>query len=128
MKLNIKTKLPFGLRLAKVGMEKSTQKIRVGSSLLSKGQIVIAWNQVKTSVAALRHNYKWPDQSHAEFNLFSYTTIPGQIHGTVYVYRELANGELAIAKPCKACRDFLQWIGIKKIVYTDYGTYRIEKL
>ena len=128
MKRHEHKNLPFGIRMARVGMLKSTHKIRVGAALVNKKNVVIAWNGTKTSPAALRHNYRWADQSHAEFNLFSHTIIPGSVNGTVFVIRELADGSLATAKPCEKCREFLKFMGIKKIVYSMYDKIVKEKL
>jgi deoxycytidylate deaminase len=121
-------KLPFGMRMARVGMLKSAHKIKVGAALVSKGKIIVAWNMTKTSPAALRHNYRWADQAHAEFNLFSHTVVPGDTEGTVFVIRELADGSLATAKPCDKCREFLKFMGIKRIVYSMYNEIVKEKI
>ena len=63
-----------------------------------------------------------PPRSHAEIDLFRrirYLNIDFK-HVTVYIYRELKNGQMAIAKPCKACEQCLRDLGIVKICYTDY--------
>jgi hypothetical protein len=124
-------KLPYGLRAAKIGAEKSTTKpFKVGAALLYKSNVVIAWNSDKGSPGAARW-FKYPaGGTHAEFRLFTnYLLERLPIAGTVYIYRQLANGSTALAKPCMACRTMLSALGIKSIVYTDYNdTYIKEKL
>lgn len=70
-----------------------------------------------------------PSRSHAEVNLYRkirYLDIDfSKI--TVYVYRELKNGELALAKPCPACEQALRSLGIKKVAYTVDGGYVSER-
>lgn len=39
---------------------------------------------------------------------------------SIYIYRELCDGSLALAKPCKACSQALKHAGITKIYYTGY--------
>jgi len=46
--------------------------------------------------------------------------IPGC---SVYVYRETANGDLALAKPCDECLAVLIEVGIKNIFYTTPDGY-----
>jgi hypothetical protein len=117
-----KLKLPFGLRAAKLGMERANKSLdfRVGAALVSKGHVIIACNSYKTS-PAIRRWYKYDDQSHAEWNLFSHTDENTRVKGVVYVYRELADGSFGLARPCKYCRMFLKSIGIRKVIYTGYG-------
>lgn len=38
---------------------------------------------------------------------------------TIYVYRELKNGSIALSKPCSACMNVIRDLGIGYIVYTD---------
>lgn len=126
----ISRELPFGLRLAKLGMRKSPYKIKVGASLIDKSKYIISWNQKKTCPSVKReHGYKYENMSHAEFNLFSHSNeIIGKVKGTVYVYRELADGSLAMSRPCTSCLSYLKKLGIKKVVYTTYGSFEEEKI
>lgn len=136
--MSYKNELPFGLRMAKIGSEKATGKWRIGASLVDKGRIIIAWNSLRTSPAHLQNGYRFPDQSHAEFNLFCRTSVRGnQItdisptpssRGVVYVYRTDARGQLALARPCKFCLQFLSRAGIKNICYTIANGWQKEKI
>lgn len=37
---------------------------------------------------------------------------------TIVVYRELANGSLACAKPCTICKNIMLNFGVKKVIYS----------
>lgn len=125
----ISRKLPLGLRLAKVGMRKSPYKIKVGACLVDKSKYIISWNQKKTCPSVKRiHGYKYDNMSHAEFNLFSHSHELKDVKGTVYVYRELADGSMALSRPCPFCINYLKKMGIKKICYTIYGDFKEERI
>lgn len=48
---------------------------------------------------------------------------------TIYVSRFSKNGNTALAKPCKYCLEFIESVGIKRIVYTtDNGTETINNV
>lgn len=127
-----KLKLPVGLRAAKIGMEKADPNLefRVGAALLYRGHILVAWNKSRTAPSAKKwYKYYEDGQSHAEWNLFSHGLLEQvPIRGTVYIYRELADGSLALARPCSSCISFLKSVGIKTIVYTIYDGWVKEKL
>lgn len=111
-------KLPFGLRLARVGMLKSTHKIRVGAALLErKGSITISGNTTKTD-PKIKTWYRFLNQNHAEFGLFNKTIGLNKVKGTVFIYREFADGKPALARPCKSCITMLQYYGVRVIIYT----------
>ena len=125
----ISSRLPLGLRLARMGMRKSPYKIKVGASLVDKTKYIISWNQKRTCPSVKRiHGYKYDNMSHAEFNLFSHSHELSKVKGTVFVYRELADGSLAMARPCQYCLNFLKSLGITKICYTVYGDFKEERI
>lgn len=109
------SRIPFGLRMAKMAMTKSNCKIKVGASLVSKGRIILGYNQQKSSPRAVQW-YKYIDQSHAEFNLFARMIPP--VKGIVSIFRQFANGQMALARPCPYCINMLKFYGIKTIRYT----------
>lgn len=47
---------------------------------------------------------------------------------TIYVYREHANGTLAMARPCKGCMSLIRGCGIKKVYYTTCDGYAEETI
>ena len=125
-------KLPYGLRAAKVAAERSTQPFKVGACLEFQNQLIVAWNQSKTSPKAARwYEFYEGGQSHAEFNLFSnfiLDKLPLK-RAKVYVYRQLpSTGALALARPCKYCIQMLRFYSILDIMYTVPGGYVQEKL
>jgi hypothetical protein len=124
-------KLPFGLRLAKEGSKRSNCTMKIGAALVNHEKILISWNTLVSSPAILYHGYRFPNQNHAEFGLFSFTHNREivKVKGKIFVYREFADGQPALARPCYNCRDFLKNVmGIKTVVYTtDFGWTK-EKL
>lgn len=102
--------------------------------VLAKGQ-----NSNKTHTEQAKYNiwrYKncgnryLPDKSHAELAALvkiKYLDIDfSKVH--VYVYRELRDGSIAIAKPCPACMAAIKKMGIKHLHYTTNDGYCYEKL
>jgi hypothetical protein len=39
------------------------------------------------------------------------------------VVRLNAKGELRLARPCKRCSEFIQHVGIKKVIYSVWGGF-----
>ena len=73
-----------------------------------------------------------PARSHAECNLYRKIRFLDIDFSrvSVYIYRELKNGELGMARCCPACMAALKSLGIKKICYTTdvgYAEERIEQ-
>lgn len=71
-----------------------------------------------------------PPRSHAEVNLYRkirYLDIDFS-RITVYIYRETANGKIAMARCCPACMEALKSLGIKKICYTTDDGYAEEHI
>lgn len=69
-----------------------------------------------------------PARSHAEIEIFRrirYLNVDFK-HVTVYIYRELKNGHMALAKPCLSCERCLRDLGVRVICYSDYDGY-VEK-
>jgi len=120
------SKLPFGLRMAKMAQEQSQYKIKVGAALVNGSKVIIAWNENKTSPAIVRLKYPWHSSLHAETNLFGHLAPP--VKGYVYVYRAWQNGRLALARPCECCMVVLKLYGIKKCCYTIEDGWQWEKI
>ena len=123
------SKLIFGLRLAKLGWERSDCDVKVGAAYVRGGTSIVSCNKRKSTPAARRCRYPYFDTTHAEFSLFNHVML-GEVPlgGTVYVYRELADGTLAMAKPCDSCLRMLTNLGVKSIVYTIDNHWFKEKL
>ena len=46
----------------------------------------------------------------------------------IYVYRELRNGKLGMARPCSACMAAIKQLGIKHVHYTTDSGYAAERI
>ena len=46
----------------------------------------------------------------------------------IYIYRELRNGKLGMARCCPACFEMIKSLGIKTITYTTNEGYAVEHL
>ena len=67
---------------------------------------------------------------HAEISALSHIMNKKDIdwkNCSIYVYRELKNGDKAIAKPCKSCEALIKSLGIRKIYYTTYNGFAEER-
>ncbi len=71
-----------------------------------------------------------PPRSHAEVNLLRKIRFLDIDFSrvSVYIYRELKNGELGMARCCPACMAALKSLGIKKICYTTDDGYAEERI
>ena len=69
-----------------------------------------------------------PARAHAEIQLYRkirFLNVPFK-DVTVYIYRELKDGSLAIAKPCSGCEKALLSLGIRVVCWTESNGY-VEK-
>ena len=103
----------------------------IGCIAVYKGSVLAkSWNTNKTHTAQSRFNvYRYknsgnnylPEKCHAEvgvINKIKYLDIDfSKVH--LYIYRELRDGTIAMARPCPAC---LAAIKEKKIKYIHYTT------
>lgn len=73
---------------------------------------------------------KKPARAHAEVQLvrkIRYLDVDFK-DVIVYIYRELKNGDIALAAPCKACQAALEQLGIRTVCYTDTNNYVEKKI
>lgn len=113
---------------------------RIGCVISYKGSILAkGHNSNKTHTAQAKYNiwrYKdksnnyLPEKVHAEISALEkvkYLDIDfSKVH--IYIYRETRKGELAMARPCKACLARIKELGIKHISYTTDSGYASERL
>ena len=133
--------------LFKVARECSLQSdycghARIGCILVYHGTILAkGWNSDKTHTMQSIYNVRrfkncgnryLPDKQHAELCVIAKTRYLdidwSKVH--LYIYRELKDGTLAMARPCKACWSAIEVQGIRHIHYTTdkgYAYERIEK-
>ncbi len=117
-------KLPFGLRMARIGWARSIEPIKVGACLVDGGLIIIGSNERKSSPVLLKYGYNYTDSIHAETSVLA--RLDSQPRSMVYTYRETKDGELANALPCHACMKLLQERGVRKVTYTVKGSFSTE--
>lgn len=115
-------------------------KARIGCVVVYKNTVLAkGWNSNKTHTDQAKFNiwrYKnngnkyLPQKMHSEVAALSkikYLDIDfSKVH--VYVYRELKDGHIAMARPCEACIAAIKSLGIKNIHYTTADGYAAEKL
>ena len=115
-------------------------KARIGCVVVYKNTILAkGWNSDKTHTDQAKFNVMrfkdsgnryLPNKIHSEVAALSkikYLDIDfNKVH--VYVYRELKNGKLALARPCQACVAAIKSLGIRNIHYTTADGYAFERL
>lgn len=119
--------LPLGLRLARMGFDRSKQPIKVGAALVAGGIMIIAHNQRKSAPILVKYKYQFIDSMHAETSLFAHLDKPPK-NMVVYTFRATKAGRLAIARPCDSCMQLLKDQHVKKIVYTIDNGWATEKI
>lgn len=120
-------------------------KVHIGCVIVYKKQVIgIGWNTKKTNPIQKYYNqFRTTEDDIREYDINSHTnslhaemmailnatrTFKGDLSKcSIFVYRELKNGNLGIAKPCKACSQMLQDFGIKNIYYTTENGYVYER-
>lgn len=107
----------------------------MGCVLVKKNKVIsTGFNSTKTHPIQKMYNKEryecdtTPHTIHAEVSAISHV-IHKNINWSnveVYIYREHKNGNLAMARPCKACMKLIQNLGIKRIHYTTSEGYATE--
>lgn len=112
--------------LARTVSEKSEHpQHKIGAVVVQKNRAVsIGFNQLKTHSKSL-HEWK---SIHAEFHAILGVPKRDLEGATIYVYREHKTGQPAMSRPCPSCLKTLRLAGIKKVCYTDYGSFKEEIL
>jgi deoxycytidylate deaminase len=116
--------------------KKSTfHRARIGA-VICKGKRVLSTgiNQTEHGSAEIKPRFKrWESTLHAEADAISKLLHKRRLDdlagSTIYVTRVLRNGDLGISKPCKHCRDLIESVGIRRIIYSnELGEIITEKL
>ena len=120
--------------------ESEFPRYHLGAALYYKGVLLATGcNSTKTSPLQKRLNAERefdPNQSgvvnslHAEIRALSkvkYLDIDFS-KSTLYVYREYANGNKAMARPCPACMKYIKEFGIKHICYSTADGIAEERI
>lgn len=115
---------------AKVESLKSEYSQKVGAVITSGNKIISkACNELRYCSTGIRYT-PWENSIHAERNACRKVTKDKLKGCYIFVYRELSNGELALAKPCDGCMELIIDMGIKRVYYTSdkYPYYHMIKL
>ena len=113
---------------------------RIGCIAVYKGSVLAkGFNSDKTHTIQSRYNvmrYKdignryLPSKIHGELAVLQkikYLDIDfSRVH--IYVYRELKDGTIAMARPCPACMAAIKQMGIKHIHYTTECGFAAERI
>lgn len=112
---------------------------RLGAIAIYKGTIIgESWNTNKTSPLQARYNnYRYhnpalPAKNHCETALVSrirwkFGDSLDWSRVDIYLYRELKNGQLAMARPCRSCFCLLRDLGVRRVFYTTENGYAEEE-
>jgi deoxycytidylate deaminase len=107
------------IKLAKKEAEKSEHKFRVGAIIYDGKRIISrGYNQVHCWSSKLHPKFKkWDTSIHAEAMaiLNAKRNLKGK---SIVVVRINRNGNYMLAMPCKHCMSYLQYVGIKNIMYS----------
>lgn len=112
-------------------------RCRLGCVLVHKNRIISSGcNSNKTSPLQGRYNKyrgisdEYPSKLHAETAaikpLLNSEIDWSSVH--LYLYREHADGSLALSRPCKSCMALIKDVGIREIHYTTEDGYATEQL
>lgn len=105
--------------VAKSGRQTKSCK-RVGAVVV-KNSLILATGRNRSTGKIHLGNIKKDGfiSLHAEIDACSRIS-KSQLKGTtIYVYRELADGKTASAKPCLSCQSKLKKFGIKRAIFTN---------
>lgn len=112
-------------------------RVKIGCCAVYKHKIISSGcNSMKTNPTQKRFNIHrfdadTPATIHAELScllpLINRKDIDfGNV--SLYIYRELKSGELALARPCASCEALIRSLGIRNIYYTGNKSYISEEI
>ena len=105
----------------KVSKKSEHKQFRMGCVIVYKNKVVsLGINSYKTHTKATTP-YK---TLHAELDAIISADRKELKNCDLYIYRELSDGTLAIAKPCNYCQVAIFKAGIRQVFYTDNGQYK----
>ena len=111
-------------RLARNVSLKSDYKIRMGCVIVMHGKpISVGFNSQKS------HPQKVGDNVCVHAEVMALISADTDVRGgTAYIYRERKDKTLGLARPCNNCYRRLLEAGIKKIVYSTYSGFAVERI
>jgi deoxycytidylate deaminase len=112
--------------LAKRAARKSTSKFKLGCVIVRKNRVInFGFNDMTKTHPKSNSSF---NTLHAEVNTIiglSYEETKGC---DIYVFRELKNGDLAMAKPCETCLLAIKKAGIANIYYTTENGFTCQQV
>lgn len=107
------------IKKAIIEARKSTYHHRIGCVIFNKGQFIssgynVAERSIKSHHPSFRH---WETSIHAEVAAIikARKTLT---NASILVIRINSNEDLMMAKPCKHCQTYINFVGIKKVFYS----------
>jgi deoxycytidylate deaminase len=126
------TRVEKMMQIARQESLKSThKKARIGvvvsksSSILAKG-----FNKMRhCSVGSIRYA-EWRDSIHAERDALRKIDKENLSGASIFIYRELRNGDVGLAFPCESCYRMIKEMALSRIYFSvpDYPFYNVVKL
>ena len=106
------------MMLAKIESHKSEYPQKVGAVIIKGNRIISkGYNQLRHCKTSKSFT-DWDISLHAERDACRKVNKDNLKGCYIFVYRELANGDLALAKPCDGCMGIIEKFGIKRVYHT----------
>ena len=107
---------------------RSTYYQKIGAVIFNKKRVISkGYNQIRASRRLHPKFQEWPGSVHAEVAAIL-NARTGLKNCDILVVRVNNQNQFRLAKPCKYCQMYLEYVGIKKIYYSiDHYPY-IERL
>lgn len=110
---------------------------KIGCAIIYKGRVISSGhNSNKTNPLQRRYNrLRFSDDTPAKLHAETAALLPllknkdiDLSKVKVYLYRQHADGSLAMSRPCPSCMKLLSDNGIKEIRYTTENGYAVEEI
>lgn len=100
-------------RLAKEAAYKSTHRVKIGSVLVNKGQVInVGWNKIGKTHPL----YPW--YLHSEMDCVLGIHRSDLTTATIYLFRINGLNRVLNCKPCTTCVGLLKELGVKRVCFT----------
>ena len=102
---------------------------KMGAAVFYKNQFLAAgFNSLKTH--PFTHYYDHAYTRHAELHAVAKAKVKkfDLTNTSIYIFRQTKDGDIAMARPCQMCLDYLIMEGIKKVFFTNYGGWERLRL
>ena len=109
----------YYIRFAESASKQSKLRFRVGCVLYHKGNIIsTGYNKMRSVRSITKRFVKFPGSIHAEVDAI--INAKRELNGCVAIVIRLDRmGNLALAKPCKECLNYLEYVGIRTVYYSE---------